>query len=73
MITVIGLGVEKGDLTKRGEQAIMQAAQENRKIVVRTANTRSYETVLELGVSHITLDTVYETSSNFGSLAKRLA
>ena len=73
MITVIGLGVEKGDLTKRGEEAILKAAQENRKILVRTANTRSYETVREMGVPHATLDTVYETSSNFGSLAKRLA
>ena len=73
MITVIGLGVEKGDLTKRGEEAILKAAKENRKILVRTANTRSYETVLEMGVPHSTLDTVYETSSNFGSLAKRLA
>lgn len=73
MITVIGLGVEKGDLTKRGEQAILDAAKENRKIVVRTAHTRSYETVLDLGVPHVTLDTVYETSTNFGALAKKLA
>ena len=73
MITVIGLGVEKGDLTKRGEEVILQAAKENRKIVVRTANTRSYETVVEMGVPHITLDTVYETSTNFNALAKKLA
>ena len=58
MITVIGLGVEKGDLTKRGEQTILNAAKENRKIVVRTAHTRSYETVVDLGVPHVTLDTV---------------
>ena len=73
MITIIGLGVEKGDLTKRGEQAILNAAKENRKIVVRTAHTRSYETVLQLGVPHVTLDTVYETSTNFNALAKKLA
>lgn len=73
MITIIGLGVEKGDLTKRGEQVIVDAAKENRKIVVRTAHTRSYETVLQLGVPHVTLDTVYETSTNFNALAKKLA
>ena len=46
MITVIGLGVEQGDLTKRGEEIIISAAKTGRKIVVRTANTKSYQTVL---------------------------
>ena len=41
MITVIGLGVERGDLTKRGEEMIVQAAKGGRKIAVRTANTKS--------------------------------
>ena len=49
MITVIGLGVEAGDLTRRGENAIRQAEQEGRKILVRTAHTRSYQSVLDLG------------------------
>ena len=48
MITVIGLGVEKGDLTKRGEAALLQAAKAGRPILVRTANTRSYQTILEM-------------------------
>ena len=48
MITVIGLGVEKGDLTKRGEEAIIKAANEGRKVLVRTAHTLSYQTVVEL-------------------------
>ncbi len=73
MITVIGLGVEKGDISKRGEEAILRAGQEGRKIVVRTANTKSYQTVLELGVPHITLDEVYARSRSFSSLAKNLA
>ena len=73
MITVIGLGVERGDLTKRGEEILLAAAKENRKIAVRTANTRSYQTVLELGVPHICLDDVYESSRNFATLAKNLA
>lgn len=73
MITVIGLGVERGDLTKRGEEEIVKAAREGRKIVVRTANTASYQTVLDLGVPHINLDTVYEKSRNFATLSKNLS
>ena len=73
MITVIGLGVEKGDLSRRGEECIINGAKAGRKIVVRTANTTSYQTVLALGVEHITLDSVYESSRNFATLAKNLA
>ena len=73
MITVIGLGVEKNDLTKRGESALLQAAKDGRPIVVRTANTVSYQTVAELGIAHECLDCVYESSRNFATLAKNLA
>jgi len=73
MITVIGLGVEKGDLSKRGEEAIVNAAKIGAPIAVRTAKTRSYETVLSLGVQHVCLDSVYESSRNFLTLAKNLA
>lgn len=73
MITVIGLGVEKGDLTKRGEEAILRAAKEGRPILVRTANTASYRTVAEMDVPHECLDRVYESSRSFATLAKNLA
>ena len=73
MITVIGLGVEKGDLSRRGEEIILNGAKSGRKVVVRTANTTSYQTVAELGVEHSTLDCVYESSRNFATLAKNLA
>ena len=73
MITVIGLGVEKGDLSRRGEEKILSGAKAGRKIVVRTANTCSYQTVVALGVEHSTLDSVYESSRNFATLAKNLA
>ena len=59
MITVIGLGVEKGDLTKRGAESIENAVKTGRKVLVRTANTRSYETVKEMGIEHDCLDFVY--------------
>lgn len=73
MITVIGLGVEKNDLTKRGEAVLMQAAKAGRPIVVRTAYTRSYQTVAEMQIPHKCLDSVYESSRNFATLAKNLA
>ncbi len=73
MITVIGLGVAAGDLTKRGETAILQAVKEGAPILVRTANTRSYQSVLDLGVAHVCLDDVYENSRSFSTLAKNLA
>lgn len=73
MITVIGLGNERGDLTKRGEEAILQATKDGAKIAVRTAKTRSYQSVLDLGVEHVCLDGVYEKSRNFGTLTKNLA
>ncbi len=73
MITVIGLGVERGDLSRKGEEKIIEGAKAGRKIVVRTAGTVSYQTVLDLGVGHICLDSVYERSRSFSSLAKNLA
>ena len=73
MITVIGLGVEKGDVSKRAEETIVNGAKAGRKIVVRTKGTNSYQSVLALGVEHTTLDGIYETSRSFNTLAKNLA
>ena len=53
MITVIGLGNDKDDLTTKGKQAIENAVKAGARIVVRTALTRSYQTVQTLGVAHI--------------------
>ena len=50
MITVIGLGNERGDITKRGESALLEAKARGARIFVRTANTKSYQTLLDLGV-----------------------
>lgn len=73
MITVVGLGVEYGDLTKRGEEAILRAAANGDPVIVRTAKTRSYQSVTALGVPHVCLDNVYEKSRNFDTLNKNLA
>ncbi len=72
MITVIGLGVKAGDLTKEGEAAILKTAETGGKIFVRTAKTPSYESVKALGVAHETLDYIYEKSRSFATLNKNL-
>lgn len=69
MITVVGLGVEKGDLTRRGERAILSGE----RVVLKTALTKSAESVLSLGVDYIALDSVYERSRSFSTLNKNLA
>ena len=73
MITVVGLGVNAGDLTKQGEQAILAAAQAGKPIVCRTAKAKSYENLAALGVAHTSLDHVYESSRSFNSLNRNLA
>ena len=72
MITVIGLGVKAGDLTKEGEAAILKTAETGGKIFVRTAKTPSYESVKALGVPHETLDYIYEKSRSFATLNRNL-
>lgn len=69
MITVVGLGVEEGDLTEKGKRAILGAA----RVAVRTAKAESYKNVTALGVEHVCLDDIYEKSRSFGTLYKNLA
>lgn len=69
MITVVGLGVETGDLTEKGRQAILGA----KRVVVRTANAASYGNVTALGVEHVCLDGIYEKSRSYKTLYKNLA
>ena len=73
MITIVGLGVERGDITQSGKTAVLEAAKNGAPIFVRTAHTASYLSVLDLGVEHTCLDYVYERSRNFATLAKNLA
>ena len=73
MITVIGLGVDVGDLTEKGKRKIEEAKQNGYPVLVRTAYTKSYGSVLETGVEHRTLDDVYARSRSFTTLAKNLA
>ena len=73
MITVIGLGVEKGDISLRAKQLIEEGVKKGYPVLVRTGKTASYQTVLDLGVPHTVLDSVYEKSRTFQTLAKNLA
>ena len=73
MITVIGLGVREGDLTKAGEEAVLQTAKSGGKILVRTAQTPSYGGVKALNVPHETLDFAYKKSRTFKTLNINLA
>lgn len=69
MITVVGLGVEEGDLTEKGRCAILSAE----RVVVRTAKAESYKNIAALGVEHTCLDAVYEKSRSYNTLYKNLA
>lgn len=69
MITIVGLGVERGDLTERGKRAILSAE----KVIVRTTETKSFQSVADLGVAYTSLDFVYEKSRSFTTLHKSLA
>lgn len=69
MITVVGLGVEEGDLTEKGRRAILSAE----RVVVRTARAESYKNVAALNVPHVCLDGIYEKSRSYKTLYKNLA
>ena len=73
MITVVGLGVNIGDLTEQGKQAVLAAAKAGKPIVCRTAKSKSYANLAALGVAHTSLDSVYESSRSFTTLNKNLA
>lgn len=69
MITVVSLGVEKNDWTERARKAIECAD----KVVLRTGVTPSAQTLKEAGILFQTLDSMYEKSRNFQTLARNLA
>lgn len=69
MITIVSLGVERGDLTEKGREAI-EAADE---VILRTALTKSAENVGALNVNYRSLDELYARSRSFATLHKKLA
>lgn len=68
-LTLIGLGVEEGDLSLKAVSHIKNA----KTVVLRTKNAISSKSVLGLVDSAVCLDDVYNTSRNFDTLNKNLA
>jgi len=68
MITIVGLGVNEGDLTKSGEKAILSDG----KVILKSEKTLSAKSVVGLGVPYITLDRMFEKSRSFDTLNKNL-
>lgn len=66
-ITLIGLGIKEGDLTKSAERALKNADE----IIARTSHTQSYANLNGYAVR--TLDGVFESSRSFDTLNKNLA
>ncbi|MGN1235054.1 MAG: MazG nucleotide pyrophosphohydrolase domain-containing protein, partial [Christensenellaceae bacterium] len=69
MITIIGLGVENGDLSRRAEEALRSG----KRVLLRTALTQSAKALDELGIAYTSLDSVYEKSRHFDSLRRNIA
>lgn len=66
-VTLIGLGIKRGDLTKSAETALAEADE----IIARTRNCASFGNLD--GYKVRTLDNIFETSRNFDTLNKNLA
>lgn len=66
-ITLIGLGIRKGDLTLSADRALKNAD----KILARTAASGSFKSLENYTVE--TLDRIFEKSRNFDTLNKNLA
>ena len=68
MITVVGLGNKRGDLTLRGAEAIDGSD----IVIVKTALTDTYSYFVDKNVPHKTLDFIYESSEDFDLLDKNI-
>lgn len=66
-ITLIGLGIRKGDITLRAKEALDNATE----ILVRTADAESTQSLA--GYSYRALDEIFTRSRNFDTLNKNLA
>ena len=69
MITVVGLGRNKDDLTRRAEKAILSAD----VVFLRTALTETAQTLDELGVKYTSFDALYESAEDFDALSSAIA
>lgn len=68
-LTIIGMGVEQGDLSLRALESIRAAE----TVLVRTEKAEYAKTLKTFGICYRALDEVYEKSRNFNTLAVNLA
>ena len=64
MLTVIGLGVNKGDISLRAYEVLKQAT----KVYVRTDKTVSASILIDLGIEYESMDDLYEVAEDFDTL-----
>ena len=69
MITIVGMGVAKDDVTMRGVNALRKAE----RVFVRTAQTNAAQTLRDLGVTYTACDDLYTTAPDFDALAAAIA
>ncbi len=69
MVTVVGLGCTREDLSDGAKKALFSGA----KVILRTGETPAAQGVKELGVDFSTLDYIYGSCRNFDTLNKKLA
>ena len=69
MLTVIGLGINKGDVSWRGVEAIKTAT----KVYLRTDKTVSSSIVKDMGIRYESMDDLYLSAENFDTLYQSIA
>ena len=69
MITIVGMGLDKMDVTLRGLEAIKEA----KRVYVRTARTAAARTLEALGISYCACDDLYDEAEDFDCLQQALA
>lgn len=68
MITVIGLGAERGDVTARG----LAAAKAADRVFVRTQTHPSAQSLTDAGIAFESFDAFYERSRSYDALVKNI-
>lgn len=68
-IILAGIGIKEGDISI----SAYKAATSGKKVYLRTALTKSAESLAELGINAEPLDRIYQKSRNFDTLSKNLA
>ena len=67
-LTLIGLGVKRGDITLAALEKIKGAE----KVILKTDKTQNYSVFADNGISVITMDDLYKKSRNFDTISKNV-